>query len=99
MAKESVSSSSNSRLELLVFENNWCAQCYTQRPIIKSLRTEYPEQIDVKTFNVEEKPKLSADYNIKSAPSIIVKKNGNVVERIPRFIDKEQLETIIRYYL
>ncbi|MDK8117107.1 thioredoxin domain-containing protein [Limosilactobacillus reuteri] len=99
MAKESVSSSSNSRLELLVFENNWCAQCYTQRPIIKSLRTEYPEQIDVKTFNVEEKPKLSADYNIQSAPSIIVKKNGNVVERIPRFIDKEQLETIIRYYL
>ena len=99
MAKESVSSSSNSRLELLVFENNWCAQCYTQRPIIKSLRTEYPEQIDVKTFNVEEKPKLSADNNIKSAPSIIVKKNGNVVERIPRFIDKEQLETIIRYYL
>ncbi|OYS81614.1 thiol reductase thioredoxin [Limosilactobacillus reuteri] len=99
MAKESVSSSSNSRLELLVFENNWCAQCYTQRPIIKSLRTEYPEQIDVKTFNVEKKPKLSADYNIKSAPSIIVKKNGNVVERIPRFIDKEQLETIIRYYL
>ena len=99
MAKESVSSSSNSRLELLVFENNWCAQCYTQRPIIKSLRTEYPEQIDVKTFNVEEKQKLSADYNIKSAPSIIVKKNGNVVERIPRFIDKEQLETIIRYYL
>ncbi|MCD7086513.1 thioredoxin family protein [Limosilactobacillus fastidiosus] len=51
------------------------------------------------TFNVEADPELSADYNIKSAPSIIVKKNRNVVERIPRFIDKEQLETIIRYYL
>ena len=82
-----------------MFENNWCAQCYTQRPIINALRTEYLEQIDVKTFNVEEEPKVSADYNIKSAPSIIVKKNEKVVERIPRFIDKEQLETIIRYYL
>lgn len=99
MANEPVNSDSNSKLELLVFENNWCAQCYTQRPIINALRTEHLEQIDVKTFNVEEEPKVSADYNIKSAPSIIVKKNEKVVERIPRFIDKEQLETIIRYYL
>ena len=99
MVNEPVNSDSNSKLKLLVFENDWCAQCYTQRPIINALRTKYAEQLKVTIFNVEADPELSADYNIKSAPSIIVKKNGNVVERIPRFIDKEQLETIIRYYL
>ncbi|WP_331716268.1 thioredoxin family protein [Limosilactobacillus fastidiosus] len=67
--------------------------------MINAIRTKYAEQLKVTTFNVEADPELSADYNIKSAPSIIVKKNRNVVERIPRFIDKEQLETIIRYYL
>ncbi len=38
-------------------------------------------------------------YNVLTAPSIILIKNDEMVERISRFIDQNQLETVIRYYL
>ena len=86
-------------LTLMYFENDWCAQCYTQRPIIKKIKEEYQNELNIEFINAEENAKLANKYDIRSAPSLLLLKDGEVVERVPKFIDKEKLEILIRYYL
>ena len=86
-------------LTLMYFENDWCAQCYTQRPIIKKIKEEYQNELNIEFLNAEENAKLANEYDIRSAPSLLLLKDGEVVERVPKFIDKEKLEILIRYYL
>ncbi|WP_242821434.1 thioredoxin family protein [Weissella koreensis] len=86
-------------LTLMYFENDWCAQCYTQRPIIKKIKEEYQNELNIEFINAEENAKLANEYDIRSAPSLLLLKDGEVVERVPKFIDKEKLEILIRYYL
>lgn len=89
----------SSKLTLLAFENDWCAQCYTERPIIHKIAEEYVGQLMVQSVNVTTDTKLSDLYKIKTAPSIVLIKDGSVVEKITRFIDHDQLDRVIRYYL
>lgn len=92
-------STPSSKLTLLSFENDWCAQCYTERPIIQKVAEEYAGQLLVQSVNVTTDTTLSDLYKIKTAPSIVFIKDGLVVEKITRFIDYDQLDRVIRYYL
>lgn len=85
-------------LTLIAFENDWCAQCYTQRPVIKSIQQKFAADLDVRVINADENPVLTAKYGIYSAPSIVLIKDGQVVEKVLRFINEQQLAAIIRYY-
>ncbi|WLT36672.1 thioredoxin family protein [Lactiplantibacillus plantarum] len=87
------------KLKMLVFENDWCAQCYTERPIIHRFAIKYHDQLEVEVLNADNNPLMVKKYNVLTAPSIILIKNDEMVERISRFIDQNQLETVIRYYL
>lgn len=86
-------------LKLLAFENDWCAQCYTQRPIVQAIKEKFAKQLNVEIVNADEDSTTAAKYQVYSAPSLILEKDGQVVERLPRFTDQEQLTTLIRYYL
>lgn len=88
-----------SQLTLIVFENNWCAQCYTERPVIDDIAAKFSAQLIVKRVNADKDPQLAKKYNVLSAPTVILIKDDVMVEKIPRFIDRQQLETVIRYYL
>lgn len=52
----------NQSLTLLVFENDWCAQCYTQRPIIKQISQYFYDQLKVQMVNVENDLALADQY-------------------------------------
>lgn len=86
------------QLKLLVFQNDWCAQCYTERPVVRAVQRKFSE-LNVKMIDAEEKLNLARKYQIQSAPSLVLLKDNKIVERINRFINQEQLEKVIRYYL
>ncbi|WP_367333281.1 thioredoxin family protein [Limosilactobacillus sp.] len=86
-------------ITLLAFENDWCAQCYTERPVIQKIEDEYRGQLTVQSVNVATDATLADKYRVQTAPSMVLIKDGEVVERIPHFIDHNQLESFIRYYL
>lgn len=89
----------DSSLKLLVFQNDWCAQCYTERPIVESIADRYSGQLEVQQVNAQEHPELVQRYHIQSAPSLVLIKNQQVVEQIPRFMDQAQLQSLINYYV
>ncbi len=49
------------KLKMLVFENDWCAQCYTERPIIHRLAIKYHDQLEVEVLNAIRKDQLFTD--------------------------------------
>ena len=87
------------QLTLLAFENDWCPQCYTERPIIEAIAEKFAGQVKVKTLNVNKYPQLTKKLNVLSAPSFVLLRDREVVDKSARFMDEEQLEALIRYYL
>jgi thioredoxin 1 len=85
-------------LTLIAFENDWCAQCYTERPVVKNIQQKFAADLDVHLVNADQNPTLTEKYGIYSAPSLVLLKNGEVVEKVSRFVDEQQLTTIISYY-
>ena len=58
----------------------WCGPCKMISPIIEELSEQYP-QIKVGKVDVDSNPDVSIDYNIRSIPTVLFLKNGEVVER------------------
>lgn len=88
----------DSPLKLLVFENDWCAQCYTERKVIHQIADQYHGQVKVSLINGQDHPEIIEQFHVQSAPSLVLIKNHQVVEQIPRFMDQDQLQSLLNYY-
>lgn len=91
--------SKNSKLQILFFKNDGCAQCYTEKPIMKHLSEKYRDQLKIETIDVNSDPLAALKGNMLTAPSVVVIKNHQTVEKISHFMTEDQLETVIQYYL
>jgi thioredoxin 1 len=66
---------------LLDFWAPWCAPCRMVVPIIEEIAGERPD-IRVGKINVDEQPELASEFSIMSIPTLVVMKNGKVVQQI-----------------
>ena len=65
---------------LLDFWASWCAPCRMVVPIIEEIANER-EDIKVGKINVDEQPELASKFGIMSIPTLVVMKNGKIVNR------------------
>ena len=66
---------------LLDFWASWCAPCRMVVPIIEEIAGERPD-IKVGKINVDEQPELASEFGIMSIPTLVVMKNGKIVQRV-----------------
>ena len=66
---------------LLDFWAPWCAPCRMVAPIIEEIAGERPD-IKVGKINVDEQPELASKFGIMSIPTLVVMKNGKIVQQI-----------------
>ncbi|MDR3118450.1 MAG: thioredoxin [Mediterranea sp.] len=59
----------------------WCGPCKAIGPVIEELAHEYEDQAVIGKCNVDENTDLPAQYGIRSIPTIIFFKNGEVVDK------------------
>ena len=72
----------NSSVPVLVdFWASWCGPCQMVSPVIDKIADEYAGKIKVGKVNVDEQGALASNYAIVSIPTIIIFKNGKVVEK------------------
>ncbi len=64
------------------FWAEWCAPCRAIAPIIKELAGEYDGKAKMVKLNVDDSPKTAGNYGIRSIPSVLAFKNGEVVEQL-----------------
>lgn len=81
----------NSEKPVLVdFWASWCGPCRMVVPIVEQIAEEYPEYKVVKV-NVDEEPELAAQFGVMSIPSLMVFKNGEVVNKSVGAKNKKQI--------
>ena len=66
---------------LLDFWASWCAPCRMVAPIVEEIAGERGD-IKVGKINVDEEPELANKFSIMSIPTLVVMKNGKIVQQV-----------------
>ena len=77
----------------------WCAPCVRIAPILEEMAAEYDGQLKVAKLNVDENPNTAGAYGIMSIPTLLVFKDGKLVERIVGYMPKERLMDKIKPHM
>lgn len=80
---------------LLDFWASWCGPCRMVAPTLDELAEERSD-FKVCKVNVDEQPDLSGSFNIMSIPTLVVMKNGKVVNQSVGVRDKQQILSMIK---
>ncbi len=87
-------------LVLIDFWATWCGPCRMQAPILDQLSEEYDEdEFRIVKMDVDENPQTPQQFGIMSIPTLLLKKDGQVVEKAVGVHSKEQLLQMIEKYL
>ncbi|MGQ9513930.1 MAG: thioredoxin [Thermoproteota archaeon] len=77
----------------------WCEPCKIISPVIDELAIEYRGKIVFGKLNVDENPKTSIRFNISSIPTILIFKEGILVDEIVGAIPKHKIVSILQKYI
>lgn len=77
---------------------SWCGPCRMLEPIIEDLAKELKGKIVFGKLNVDENPETSMKYHVMSIPTLLVFKNGTLVDRVVGAVPKELLLDKLKPY-
>lgn len=81
---------------LVDFWASWCGPCRMLSPVIAEIAEEYAGKVKVGKVNVDEQPNLANRYGIASIPTVMLFKNGEVVNTSLGYRPKNDLETMLK---
>jgi thioredoxin 2 len=70
----------------------WCAPCRTLEPILEELASKYAGGVKFVKMNVDDNPLTASKYNTRNIPTMLLFKNGTLVNRLVGTLSKEEIE-------
>ena len=80
---------------LVDFYADWCAPCKAMAPAIDELAHEHPGRVLVAKLDTDNNPQVSARFQIRGIPTLIVFEHGREVRRQTGAIGRAQLEQLV----
>jgi len=77
---------------LVDFWAEWCAPCHMVSPIVEEIGRDYADKLKVGKLNVDKNSKTASHYGIMSIPSLLIFKEGKVVDQIIGAVPKNHLK-------
>lgn len=105
MASESVTEIMDSVFDAEVLESEipvlvdfwapWCGPCKALSPVIEEISETYKGRVKVSKINVDENPETTMKFRIRSIPTLIAFKDGEVSDQIVGAVAKSEIEKIL----
>lgn len=80
---------------LVDFYADWCGPCKMMAPVVDKLADMYAGKIKVGKLNIDQAEDLAEKYAVMTIPTLIVFKNGEVVERFTGVQDQKTLTAVL----
>ena len=86
-------------LVLVDFWATWCPPCQMQSPVLEELSDELEGKVLIGKVDVDEEKALASKYQIQSIPTLLIFKDGELVNTLIGFNPKPNLENVLTKYL
>lgn len=81
---------------LVDFWATWCGPCRMLAPVVDEVSAQYSEDLVVGKVDVDKCPELAKQFRVMSIPTLILFKDGKVVDQKLGFMPKDALEDMIK---
>lgn len=84
---------------LVDFWADWCGPCKMIAPVVEELANEYDGKVSFTKLDVDANPKTAMQFGIRSIPTLLIFRNGQVAEQIvgavPKSLMKKKLDKVL----
>ena len=81
---------------LVDFWAPWCGPCRAIGPMVEELALSYKDRVKIAKMNVDDNPKTAAAYGVRSIPTLLLFKDGKVLDTLMGLVAQERLEEFIK---
>jgi thioredoxin 1 len=78
------------------FFATWCGPCRIQTPILEELGKKMGDSVEIKKVDVDQNMDLAERYGIRVVPTLVIEKDGKIVQMMEGVTDGATLEKILR---
>ena len=80
---------------LIDFWAEWCGPCKMIAPILEATAEEYQDRLKIAKLNVDENPQTAMRYGVRSIPTLLLFKDGDVAGQKVGALSKSQLQAFL----
>jgi thioredoxin 1 len=85
-------------LVLVDFWATWCGPCKMIAPVLEEVDAEIGDKVQIVKVDVDENQQTAGKYGIMSIPTLVLFKDGDIVDKVVGFNPKEKLVQFIEQY-
>ena len=89
----------NNQPTLVDFWAEWCAPCRALSPIVEEIAKDFNGKLQVAKMNIDHHPNVPGTYAVRAIPTLLLFKDGHVVDQVVGLVSKGKLTEIINKHV